>query len=507
MNFLDNRKNRTITIVCCLIAIICGYLIQNDALFRMMSSDSAKPIGQFERLEKDVRKKNIANYFWEDLKLRDQLTAGDSIFTGSDSSVTVKLYGGQSIAVAPNSLIKFRTKNKKLVIDIPYGAVELGSVVDDIVISDCGQDYNLAQGKDTVVLKKSEKCGSVTVDTRSADMSKDFRAKKTKKNFKDSFLEAAVSVIPTERTVAAISEPDLTPPQFENLDIKFSLAQGKSPWLKWQPVQQAQSYEVEISETPDFAQVQKLQAANPQIKLKNVNSNVFFRGRSKGRNELVSRYSETGKIQIAFPRIKIKQPKIFKDYKAKNPQDKGSKENFNVSWSEVPTAEKYVVEVKDTQSSKVINKVTSRSPASVIEVPQTGKFSYQVHALDSKGRQVSSSDVGQVLYNKVFSIVAPIISSSSVDKFYFFQKNAARYVWLNWIPQGEESHFRVEIAKDPEFTTVIKSALTNKKKLLVTDQVQEGDYFWRVRIEDKDQYSDWSNTEMFRIKINSNSSN
>ena len=82
MNFLDNKQNRVVTIVCLTIAFVCIYFIQDDSLFRVSKSASAEKIGSFEQLRKDVRKKNIANYFWDDLKVKDSLIEGDSVFTG-----------------------------------------------------------------------------------------------------------------------------------------------------------------------------------------------------------------------------------------------------------------------------------------------------------------------------------------------------------------------------------------------------------------------------------------
>ncbi len=507
MNFLSNRKNRTITVVCLLIAAICAFLIQDDSLFKMITSASSQSIGILEQVKKDVRKKNIANYFWEDVGRGDNLNAGDSIFTGSESSVIVKLEGGQTITVAPNSLIKFRTKNQKLVIDIPYGAVQMDEVLEDIIISDCGRDYSVSQQKGAINFNKSEKCGSVAVDTKSEVAVKEFKAQKLSKDIAESFLEIANQGIldNLERSVASEEAGpvlSLQPPQFDSLNIRYSAINGADQVLKWNPDAQAESYEIEISNTPDFQNIEKFNPTTTQLSLSRLAKNVFFRGRSIGKDSQLSDYSEVGQIQVDFPGIKIKNPKLNKEYRAKNPYDRGTKEKFDVAWSKVPLADKYVVEVKDPKSAKTIKKYDSRSPASVIEVPKPGKYSYQIHALDAEGRKISSSDVGQVTYDKVFTLEAPVIVGETSNKFYFFQKDSGKYVWLNWTSSGEENRFRVEIARDKEFTQVVKSVFTTRNKLLITDQVEGGEYFWRVRKEDKDEFSNWSNVDVFKVQIN-----
>lgn len=515
MNFFDNKHNRVITSVCLLIAFICIYFIQDDSLFRMSRSTSSEAIGSFEQLQKDVRKKNIANYFWDDLKAKDPLIEGDSVFTGAESSVTVRLTNGQIIVVAPNSLIKFSYKGKKMVLDIPYGGVQLENVVDDLVIADCGENIDLNKDDGVVHLKKSEKCGSVKIDTKSVVNTKKFEERKVKKDIADTFLEVAETgaLGQIEKTFEAALAPiepvaplALSAPVLESLELKYTANQETPQVLKWTPVEGAKSYAVEISDSVDFSQPEIFKTKSTQYAPKKLSSNMFYRVKALGEQDTASSYSSVGNLAVEFPTIKMDKLKVTKEYKAKNPRDRGlASTAVDVAWSKVPYADKYVVELVDAQSKKSVLKTTTREPASNLEVPRTGKYSYQVHALDKKGRKISSSDVGEVVYNKVFNILAPVIKQGINDKFYFFQKSAAKYVWLNWLSEGEQTgKFRVEISRDKAFGSILQSSFTTKSKLLVTNQVEAGEYFWRVRSEEGDRFSDWSNTEMFKIQINNN---
>jgi hypothetical protein len=513
MNFFENKHNRVITAVCLLIAATCAYFMQDESLFRKAHHSSSESIGYFDELRREVRKKNISNYFWDDLNPDDLLNEGDSVYTGSESSVTVKLSNGQVITVAPNTLIKFSSKDKKMVLDIPYGGVKLENVVDDIVISDCGEDINLNKDVSSVNLKKSEKCGSVKIDTKSEINTKNFEERKNKNDIVNTFTEVADSgtLDKIERTIASafgneenlVGSVGLSAPRLEDTAIKYTATAESPQVLKWSPIGLAKSYVVEVSDTYDFAEVEKFKTNAPQHTLKKLSSNMFFRVKAIGEGDEGSSYSEVGRLEVEFPAIKMDKLKVTKEYRARNPKDRGiASTAVDVTWSKVPYADKYVVELLDTKNNPV-KKLTTREPASALEVPQTGTYSYQVHAVDSKGRKISSSDIGEVVYNKVFNILAPIIKQGMSDKFYFFQKDTAKYVWLNWIAQGDlQNKFRIEIARDKKFSQIIKSSFTTKPKLLVMDQVEEGEYFWRVRSEEDDRYSNWSNTEMFKIQIN-----
>ena len=179
-----------------------------------------------------------------------------------------------------------------------------------------------------------------------------------------------------------------------------------------------------------------------------------------------------------------------------------------MKWTEVPNADKYVVEVDkkggDFSSPK---KFTSRKPASAIQVPGQGEYEYRVSAYNAQNRKISSSsNVGEIIYNKLFDMKTPAIEKTASSLQFFFQKGLGKYIWLKWVsPEAKVTDkYRIEIAKDQNFTKLFKSYSTYKTKVLVQDNLPVGNYYWRVRAEsteDKEQVSDWSNPG--KIEINS----
>lgn len=508
MNFLKNKSNRRVTIICVLIALTSFYFMHDDSVFKNGDLESASSIGSFEKLNKDVRRKNISNYFWSELKSQDSLALGDSIFTGPESSVTIKLSSGQLMTIAPNSLIKFKMKNKQMLLDIPYGSVQMDNVVDSIAISDCGQQYSIAKVNEPVNLKKTERCGSIAVSSKSVKIKSAFK----QNSLASTVTEALDNVVDSvdslaSRELAAVPQlaASYDSPGLDQLKTTFKITNEKSQILKWNPVAESQGYNIEISNDREFKTFEKFTTSTSSFQIAKPSESFFYRLQSIGPNKQPSAYSEIGQVFFKFPSIKLANNKITKNYSARNSKD-NAKVSVQLSWSKVPHASKYVIDPVGPIAGTKLNSTKSRSPASTIEVPSPGVYSYKVSAYDASNRKISSSDVGQIVYNKVFSLLAPVIKEGVNDKYYFTQQSLAKYLWLTWEAQGPERMFRVEIARDNNFTNVFRSLFASKDKILLTEDIPAGDYFWRVRTEsqEKDQYSDWSNTENFKIKIGKN---
>lgn len=563
MNFLSDSNNRKITICCLLVILICIFFINNDSYFLSQRTNSNDIIGTFNQAQKEVRRKNSFNYFWDDISNKDRLVEGDSVYTGPGSRVVVKLKNGQSVTIEPNSLIKFSLRNKKMYIDIPYGSLKLDSVSKDIVISDCGKEYSVGPDSSELNFAKSEKCGAVQVKTKSTKTKQAFSTVKSSVDLKSVFNEMEESgslteilqtkvaeemglntsgVNPADSLVQApidpvLPEPSqkeedklrLKAPQFSVQKIPYSSDSVEPVLLKWTRIKGARNYRLEISDSPKFITTETHVLKNTEFKIDSVRPNMFFRVRanakpfnktefsagvsklpldpklgSNGDSQNIeiadSRFSKVGQIEYNFTDISLIEKQIVKNYQAKNPQDQGKELKFDVKWAQVPHVEHYEVDILDGQTNQKINQISTRSPAGVISAEKPGLYKYQVHAIDGAGRTVSSSPVGELVYNRVFNLVAPIIRSELNNMFYFFQNKAAKYIWLRWEISKPSRGFKVEIAKDPEFTSIVKSAETNRLKYLITQPLDNGLYFWRVRSQENNQYSEWSNVQKFKVQ-------
>lgn len=520
MKFFKNKRNVILTVLCLLIIIFCIYAIQNESFFKSRRITAEESIGTLEQPQKDVRLKDDVSYSWLKAEPAELLANGDSIFTGDDSSALVVLKNGQQIYLAPNSLIKLNFRNQKIEIDIPYGDVKFEKVVSDVSISDCGQTYDLAPGEESVDLGKTKKCGSTKVKTKSVATIRNIQKSLAKVEIPELPPELVQSEAPVEPVVQndpqappeiqtpteqPVVEAPLLAPQPENLKLSYDIVKKTPVNIKWPAIASAKEYIVEMASDREFTQPTVTHVPNNEYAVNEIERTQFFRIKAVADQAPEGAFSEVGEINIKYPRIKMKEPKLFKEYRARNAQDLGQKEQFQVSWSEVPNTDKYIVEVKNAVNQVKVDRKETRTPASQIEVPQTGKYTYTVTALDSTGRKISSSGLGEVLYERVFKVISPLIKEGLNEKFFYFQKTGAKYIGLAWSMDGGEStqtnDYRVELAKDPQFAKVIKSVKTKRLNLIWPYQIDAGQYYWRVRSEQGEQYSDWSNTESFKVSI------
>ncbi len=540
--FLDSNNNR-ISIICLVISLICIYFLNNDSYFKLNHTGQNQFIGIFETVRKEARRKSSFSYFWEDVSARDELIEGDSIYTGPNSSVEVKLQTGQLLTIQPNSLVKFKMKNNKLTIDIPYGNLQLDSTSSELVISDCGQNYPLENDRQKMTIQKSDKCGSIKVAINSARLKDKINSISQTENSIDELLVETVNqswitdkeqqidvsnlpatpVVSPELLVSSVGvenqsiknkTTELTKaPQFLRSKYDYDLLSSKSLEVKWKSVVNATRYILQISESPHFETSQKIVTTQTSYILPKTDRAVYFRVQAEVLKEVekngqlvkektMTLFSKLAELNVSYPEIELAHKKIEKDYLAKNSSDSGQEIPFDLEWTQVPSADTYEVEVFESESNTSIKKINTRSPASALPLSKPGRYKYKVRALDSKGRTVSSSGFGEISYNRIFDLVAPIIKNEFKNMFFFFQNESARYIWLNWLSQGSEVNFRLEISSDYHFRQIVKAISTQNQKYLMTDRILAGDYFWRVRSQVNDRSSDWSDIQKFKVKIN-----
>ena len=525
-------KEDSITIYVCLIGLGIGfYALHTDFSFFNIGgrSTSGNTIATVSKVESDVRLRGTKNIFWENARDEDSIVQGDSLFVGPESSIVVNFEDGTSITIGANSLIKFKTEGDKVKLSLSYGSIKSENMPSKLILDDCGKslDIQTAKGDTDLEIGKSSECGKIQVKTKKGEVKVNDKVVTKAKELivapppivklidKPIINEAIVKLesLPAQE-VAKINEmkPEevqkkieaetkpLLPPQLLRDSAKILIDKDKIPAASWMKVENAKEYILETADNPEFANPTISRSPATISKIENLTGDqVYYRLKTVGNNNATSEYSKTGKIDLVYPSIRIKDDKIVYDYIAKDSKDIGKPKNFNVKWTEVPNAEKYVVEVdtKDGDFSKPTT-YTTREPASAIKIPGQGKYKYRVSAFNKAERKISSTNkLGEVIYNRLFDMKTPLIEKTASSLQFFFQKGVGKYIWLKWAaPENKKSDkFRVEISKDESFTKLFKSYETNKNKVLVQESIPTGQYYWRVRAEsgeDKEQVSDWS---------------
>ncbi len=538
-NFLD--KSEKVVLLLCLIAIVvCLFLLNNLEIFNFANTGNLArgSLGHIQKTRFEVRQKYKKDFSWQITSQNAALSEGDSLYTGPKSSCEVVLEDGKKILLSENTLLHFSQKNKRLSIDLEFGKIFASGLSAPVVVVDCGEKYKIDPGSAAFELSKSDKCGSLDIDVKSGEIKVDSKKVTTQpRQFRkirptsalakifelppNFFVKKEIAVIPPELPLVvpielkvteappAIVELPLQPPQFAVKTFHEVLSKNSVVKMRWEPVAEAETYIVEIAQDPDFKNFKSTSVTRPRFNFKPTGAGPYYlRAKSKSLAGKESIFSDLAIAKLEFPAIKLNEEKIAAVYKARNSIDQGVKKQFPVSWSEVPSADKYVVEYDDNADFSRAVKLTAREPASVIEVPKTGNYHYRVSAFNKQGRQISStSTTGEIIYKNIFNMASPRIEASLKSIAYYFQKDFGQFIWLRWsnsVAKVEKLKYRLQISNSNDFKSVNYDLITKENKFLINKNLPQGTYFWRVRAESTEQQSDWSDIGSIKIQTKTN---
>lgn len=81
-------------------------LLNNDSWFFESSNSGARlRLGKVSDFQRDVRRRVVDDFVWLPLESESPIFLGDSIFTGSESTVAIQLEGGVELIIDPDSLV------------------------------------------------------------------------------------------------------------------------------------------------------------------------------------------------------------------------------------------------------------------------------------------------------------------------------------------------------------------------------------------------------------------
>ena len=123
-------------------------------------------------------------------------------------------------------------------------------------------------------------------------------------------------------------------------------------------------------------------------------------------------------------------------------------------------------------------------------------------ALDNQKRVMASSDIGTIILNSIYTLIAPKIEAANKTISYYFQKGMAKFMKFSWLTTQEESlNYEVQIASDSKFKNLVKSTVTSNNKMFLNQELPAGEYYWRVRSRTPAAVSGWSDTAQFKVYL------
>jgi len=523
------QHDRLILAVCLAIAVVSLYFLNDPSLFLANSDQRLKEIGRIVQLEKDVRLKSVGSYFWDEARENSKISNGLSLFTGDQSKTEVLFSDGRRISISQNSLVQFKILNNEILLDFSFGEISAQNIKEKIKIVICGKTYEIdSEQASEFKMKRSQECGSLNVNVQKGQI----KLNNKKVTPVAEFVEKTNSVVaeplpapvvspdpvvtqpevPEQAEVPVVDEPvvpvntapkvELAQPKLTALSMKHRVTSPTPPKVNWSSVQGADQYEVEWSASNQFKKAERAIVEKNEFEFtENPNRKIFYRTRAISSISEPGPFSEVGEINPTYPFIKLTEPEITHTYQAKNSADKGPPRKFDIAWSEVPNAALYEVEVARSNKFEKVAKVRSKTATTTLNLPASGQYFWRVSALSKQGKVISQSqEPGLISYNRLFDLEILDIPNKYRDASFFFQKTAARFIWISWSPaKNPNVSYKIDVASEPTFKSILKSYSSDKPTLLIREQFPEGLYYWRVRSEVETVVSDWSSTSKFRI--------
>lgn len=516
------KKSEKIVLLICIIAVILtSILIQNLEKIMPSASENGEAIGQVRIVQADVRHKSKKAYFWQPTDKNRSLSEGDSVFTGPKSFAEISFQDGRKVRIAENSLIHFSTKKNELNVALAFGKMATSGLTKPMIITDCEKTYTIEANGGSFEISKNKQCGEVKLQVLSGQVKlnkKNILKKTTPTEIKTelvdsefeksllSFKQPEIPAVAAKEVIKEIikaPEINVTPAKFGSSLATAAQVRSRIK-MKWTGDPLATHYDFESATNLNFRNAKIIRTESNKIEILLEQGGIhYYRIKSYSQDGKASEYSKIHMLHATFPSIEITEKKLQANYVAKYSSDAGKKKDFAVTWTPVPLTEKYVVEVSHSAEFAASTKIESRNPASVIEVPRTGKYLYRVTAFDKQGRQISSSSApGEIEYTKLFDLTAPILDRTLKTMSFYFQKEFGQFIWLKWnnLALKENFKYRIQLSNQNEFSSLNYNQITNESKFLLNKNLAQGTYFWRVRAESSDQFSDWSDIGTIKIQ-------
>ena len=304
----------------------------------------------------------------------------------------------------------------------------------------------------------------------------------------------------SETTKIAITRENLAVPIVKSKGFEILSQDELALNLNWKPIEKSNQYQIEVSETADFAKPVVQVVKKPAARFTGLaQAAVYVRVRAENKFTK-GKYSEPLLSEFSY-QGQSKGNALSDRCNVLKTEDTGSKKDFKVDWQPVPLASEYKVKVIDNKKANEVAQTQTRKPAGTITVPACGEYDVNVEAFDKSGRKISSEfNATKISYKATLYLLKPIITEAQKSLNIFFQKGEGRFVWLKWLAEVKpDSFYKVEMATNSAFTENQISYNVRDNKLLLKSVFQADKYFWRVREQKNGLFSEWSDVAQIKI--------
>jgi len=294
----------------------------------------------------------------------------------------------------------------------------------------------------------------------------------------------------TDETVLESNlDTSLTPLQIITQPFERFFDQVKNyPVLKWEKVQAAERYIIEIARDPDFTKlVVKAPTWDPFYVWETARPGNYYY-RVQAFNE---RYTNSAHSRVRHLRVEVDAPtptsqdefvEAFSEPKELWPPPRP----FTLSWTPVAFARGYDIQFCEDQTFQDAKIITARINSKELRVSKSGLYYWRVRAINEKGVAIGMfspiRSVEVIQSNRAPAGGNSLAGVFPLNRTMLFVGRGLMNLAFHWLsPVDSASTTTIEVSTKEDFSSLLASASGRGGKLVLSQDLPEGKIFWRAK--------------------------
>ncbi|MBX3017753.1 MAG: FecR domain-containing protein [Bdellovibrionaceae bacterium] len=274
----------------------------------------------------------------------------------------------------------------------------------------------------------------------------------------------------------------------------------KSAELQWSRVKGAKNYRIEFSKSATFGpDVEKQDLDDNKLNFRpNQGGQVYYRVRGLTKDGKPGLPSMVGSVETSISTPVLKPIDSVKTL-GQRPNDPPSQVELKMLWSKVTIAQGYEVNISPNADFRDPITFNTKATKGALKVTKPGTYHVRVRALNGVSEPISPySNVEQFIYEYKIPLGSPVLKEPMNNVTLFFQDKDTVY-YMGWTKVREATRYQVEVSTDEAFKRPLISVRTDDLRYLVRQAMPAGKLYWRVKAENDERESHWSEVRSLTI--------
>lgn len=278
------------------------------------------------------------------------------------------------------------------------------------------------------------------------------------------------------------------------------------PQLAWNTIVGASSYEIEIASDKEFTKIwQRAESPTTRYRWSGVRlGDYFWRIRSLSAGNRRGPFTEPQplRVRLATPQ-NLTNEKTVEEVTALTQMD-SAPAPFLLRWTPTLLTSRYEVEFDKDPKLKKPLKVITANPFKKVQAPSAGTYFWRVRALDSNGNAVTDwTETFRYDFSRVY------LSPETTKELKALYPNNETIMLIGkgeikinfrWVTPIKTGKLRFQLSDSPEFTNTRLDFLTDKDFFLFREEIPDGNWYWRLRVENPQFTSPWTAAYPFQVQ-------